>query len=299
MSRPRVAVLGEAIVALTRHPGDGPAYRGPFASGAPCIFASAASRMGCRVVLGAGVGQDDFGSLMVDSLAGHGVEVDRFQMDASLPTSAAFVRYRPDGGRSFIFYLDGTAALRYSIEWVPGLLAGADWLHVSGSTLAFGGELAETTRAALDQAEHEGVPISIDPNIRREAFSPALVEQLARRTRAARIVFASEGELEAIGLDAAELASRGSLVCSKAGAAGAKVLVDGTWHHVPGVPVVPVDPDGAGDIFAAAFVAATLAGRDPVAATETAVQVAGTSVTVHGPMNSEISELAEFEGLPR
>lgn len=299
MNRPRVTVLGEAIVALSRHPGDGPGYRGPFASGAPCIFASALARMGCQVALGAGVGKDDFGDLMVDTLARHGVEVGEIHVDPALPNAAAMIRYHEGGDRSFIFYLASTAALNYPADRVPVLMAGADWLHVSGSTLAFGGEMAAATETALEQAVRAGVPISLDPNIRREAFSPALVRQLSRWIRDVRVVFASEGELDALGLDADELSRHGALVCSKQGAAGAKVLVSGEWTHVDAIPVTQVDPDGAGDIFAAAFVAATLAGRDPIAATKVAVEVAGSSVTVHGPMNSEITELPEFAGLPR
>ena len=34
---------------------------------------------------------------------------------------------------------------------------------------------------------------------------------------------------------------------------GARLHYDETWHHVPGYPVPEIDPTGAGDVFAAAF----------------------------------------------
>ncbi|MFV0461649.1 MAG: sugar kinase [Nostocoides sp.] len=296
MRPPRVVTMGEAIVALMRHPGQPEGYLGPFASGAPCIFASAIGRLGCDAVVGMGVGDDDFGDLMLGELTAGGVDVSAAHIDPERPTSAAFVRYLEGGSRRFIFYLDQTAALEYPADRVTGLLDGADWLHVSGSTLAFGGSMAQATLEAMSVARERGVPVSLDPNIRAEASDPDLVAHLRRQAQASQVVFASEGELEGLGLSGPELAAGGTLVCHKQGAAGACVLLDGQWVTVPAIEAELVDPDGAGDIFAAAFVAATLVGRGPVDSARLACRVAGESVQVHGPMNSSIEPLIELAG---
>ncbi|MFV0450779.1 MAG: carbohydrate kinase family protein [Propioniciclava sp.] len=293
---PLVVTLGEAIVALMRHPAQGPGYLGPFASGAPCIFAHAAARAGCRVRIGMGTGRDDFGELMTSTLAEAGVEVALAHTDPDRPTASAFVRYHEDGSRSFIFYLAATAALNYPPERVGPLLAGADWLHISGSTLAFGGTTATAAETALEAAHERGIPVSIDPNVRPEAFDDDLITTLRRHLPRARVVFASTGELDALGVDALDLADQGVTVFDKQGAAGAQVLQGMTWHQVPAIAVDQVDPDGAGDIFAAAAVAALLAGQDPVAATRYACRAAGESVAHHGPMTSPITRLPAWEG---
>lgn len=291
---PRLATLGEAIVAFMRHPSSPEGYLGPFASGAPCIFASAAARLGVSTRLGAGWGRDDFGTVMASTLGGHGVVLDHVHVADERPTSSAFVRYRDDGSRSFIFYLEATAALDFPEAGVDALLAGVDWLHVSGSTIAFGGQTGAAAELALDAARARGVRTSVDPNVRPEAFTSELGRSLRRHIAAADVVFASEGELDALGLNARHVASKGALVVAKQGARGASVLIDDRWVTVPAIEVDQVDPDGAGDVFAAAFVSGTLAGRDPVAAAELGCQVAGESVAVHGPMNSSITRLPEL-----
>jgi sugar/nucleoside kinase (ribokinase family) len=48
--------------------------------------------------------------------------------------------------------------------------------------------------------------------------------------------------------------------------------------------VQPVDPDGAGDSFAAGFIAAALAGGDPVDAARAGVRVAAAAIQTVGPM---------------
>ncbi len=54
-------------------------------------------------------------------------------------------------------------------------------------------------------------------------------------------------------------------------------------------PCDEVDPTGAGDSFAAAFVSSFAGGADPVHAATTACAVAAHSVTVLGAMEAEVS----------
>jgi tagatose kinase len=58
---------------------------------------------------------------------------------------------------------------------------------------------------------------------------------------------------------------------------------------IPAPAVDEVDPTGAGDTFAAAFVVATLAGADPVEAAREAIDVAATGVGHLGPMEAPVA----------
>jgi sugar/nucleoside kinase (ribokinase family) len=62
---------------------------------------------------------------------------------------------------------------------------------------------------------------------------------------------------------------------------GARVHVDGRWFEVPAIPVEEIDPTGAGDSFAAAFLVALDEGAAPEDAARFAVAAA--SFTVESP----------------
>ncbi|MBF6590321.1 MAG: ribokinase [Ktedonobacterales bacterium] len=73
------------------------------------------------------------------------------------------------------------------------------------------------------------------------------------------------------------------LVVVTAGADGAQLLRDGEPpRHFPASPVREVDPTGAGDVFAAAFLCHLRATGDPAAAVAYANQVAGLSIEREG-----------------
>ncbi len=290
----RVLVIGEALATFMHYPTDPPLrFEGPILSGAPVIFASAAARLGVDVVLGTAVGADMFGDLFRERLGRDGVSSAGVIVDAERPTSAAFLSYEADGSRHYVFYLDGTASLGVG----PDVLdrAGAiDWVHVSGATLSFGGTTADTTWLAVERAMASGARISFDPNVRSAGLAPETARRVARLLEVADVVLASAGELEAIEGSEARILARGGAVCYKAGAAGATVLFGDDRWSVPAPTAHEVDPDGAGDIFAAGYVAATLAGADPRASAVVGVRVASKSVEVRGPLESPIEPVDRY-----
>jgi 1D-myo-inositol 3-kinase len=75
------------------------------------------------------------------------------------------------------------------------------------------------------------------------------------------------------------------------GAAGADVILDGQTHHVMAHPADLVDPTGAGDVFAAAFLVDLARGRDPLAAARHAARCAAVAVEGTGP--SSLTRLAD------
>jgi sugar/nucleoside kinase (ribokinase family) len=291
---PRILVVGEAITAFMHYPTDEPLdFHGPFPSGAPVIFASAAARLGAHVELAAGVGDDMFGSQFRDRLASDGVSSRSLVVDAGHPTATVFVSYEADGSRSFLFYLDGTAALSVDSDALDR--AGiADWLHVSGATLWFGGRTASTAWLAVERAIAAGIRISFDPNVRAAVLSRETRRRFDILMGAASVVLASAGELEALGGSEAAIVARGAAVCSKAGAAGAIVATSAGRWSVPAPAAREVDPDGAGDIFAAGYVVAAALGAEPRECARVGVAVASASVEVRGPLESTVLPIQQY-----
>ena len=292
--RPRILVVGEAITAFMHYATDAPlAFHGPFPSGAPVIFASAAARLGAHVELAAGVGEDIFGSQLRERLASHGVSNRSLVVDPAVPTATVFVSYEAGGGRSFLFYLKGTAAL--SVEAGALDRAGAaDWLHVSGATLWFGGQTASTAWLAVERAFAAGTRISFDPNVRAAVLPAETRRKFDILLGAASVVLVSAGELEAVGGSEAAILERGAAVCYKVGVAGAIVATaTGRWS-VPAPVVVEVDPDGAGDIFAAGYVVAAALGAEPQDCARVGVAVASASDEVQGPLESKILPIEAY-----
>src|SRR5215216_2612645 len=120
----KVLTVGEIlveIVATTK--GDGflepQPLVGPFPSGAPAIFIDQVGRLGTPAAIVSRVGDDDFGWLNVDRLAAEGEA-----------TGSAFVRYRPDGSRTFVYNIAHSATGKLVLTpAAEALMANCDHLH--------------------------------------------------------------------------------------------------------------------------------------------------------------------------
>lgn len=66
------------------------------------------------------------------------------------------------------------------------------------------------------------------------------------------------------------------------GAQGARLHLDGRWHHVPAFPTKEVDPSGAGDVFAAAYLVRYRETGDPLASARFASCAASFCVEAEG-----------------
>jgi len=286
-----ILAVGEALVEFRRLTPDGRIaaageWAGPFPSGAPAIFASVAARLGAPSALVASVGADALGDMLLSRMRRDGVRTDALGVQPARRTAVAFVAYDAAGDRDFWFSVPDSAAVVVDHAELDRIAGHADWLHVCGSTLTFGGEVADAVEATAARVRAAGGSLSVDPNLRPNASAAALArtQELARD---ADVLFPSDGELDALGLAEDELLARGALICHTRGAAGAVVsghAVGPAPVVVPAPPATEVDPTGAGDTFAAAFVTATRAGADPVSAARTACAIAARSVAVMGAM---------------
>jgi tagatose kinase len=282
-------IVGEAIVAYQRDLGVdgadlGQPYTGPWASGAPAIAAYVAARLGVDTQFVGGVGADEGGQVMRRAFERAGVGLERLGEYSGLPTATVHITYRGHANREFDFDVRGTAATAVRGADLGGLPECAGWVHLSGSALAFGDPLASTALAAFDRARRAGARTSLDPNVRLEALTEdartALVDAIGR----ADVLLPSEGEMEALGLEVGRFVEAGATVCTTYGPGGVEVRERGRTTRLDALPVEVVDADGAGDTFAAAFIAASLAGASPIEAAGAGVRVAAHAIGVEGPM---------------
>jgi fructokinase len=264
-------------------------FSGPWASGAPAIAAYSAAMLGAPTHLVAGIGQDASGDTIRGRLSAAGVTCHESGGGRLRPTATAYISYYLDGHREFDFAVEDTAATAVLEADLATLPESASWLHLSGSALLFGEPLATAAMSALRRARAGGATVSVDPNVRTEALTPASAALLTEALTLADVIFPSTGELEALGLSVAGLTRRGTTVCSTDGPHGARLQTrEGTWV-IPAGSSDPVDTDGAGDSFAGGYIAAAMAGATPQQAARAGSRAAAESIAVPGPMQAELT----------
>jgi sugar/nucleoside kinase (ribokinase family) len=295
---PHIVSVGEVLVEIMRpkvgepldQPGD---FRGPFASGAPAIFAVAAARLGAAVGFIGGVGDDAFWRLLRARFEKEGVDTTQMQVLPGYTTGVAFVAYATDGGREFVFHLRHAAAGALDADRIdPGYFAEVGWLHLSGSAIA----LSPASRAACQRAvtltKAAGGKLSFDPNLRpelmgleeaREALAP-YIEAADLLLPTVEEAWALAGTDDDVAAARALMGDRDCVVALKRGAAGCTLFVGAERIDVPGFAVEEVDPTGAGDCFNAACVLGLDAGWPLERVGRFACAAGAHAVTRLGPM---------------
>jgi sugar/nucleoside kinase (ribokinase family) len=158
--------------------------------------------------------------------------------------------------------------------WVREALRRIDWVHVAplGRT-DFPAEtlevLARGRRLSLDAQGLVRAPVTGPLTVDAD-YDPAILDHVS-------ILKLSEEEALTVvgGIDERSLRTLGvPEVVVTLGSRGSIVLADGLAEHVSAWPI-DADPTGAGDFFAAAYLAARAGGAAPVAAARRATAVAG------------------------
>jgi 2-dehydro-3-deoxygluconokinase len=266
-------------------------------AGAESNVAIGLRRLGGTAAWVGRVGDDEFGRLVHMTLAGQGVDVSRAVVDPAAPTALLVKERRTNRLTRVYYYRTGSAGSRLGPSDVPeDLIRSAGVLHVTGITVALSDSARAAVHAAVDTARAAAVPVSLDLNYRRALWTAGeAAEALRSLIDKADILFATEPEAglvangQGAGALAAALAALGPReVLVKRGPLGVTACCDDQLTELPAHPVSMVDPVGAGDAFAAAYLAERLRGR-PVAERLDAATTAGAyAVTVAG----------DWEGLP-
>jgi fructokinase len=279
-------------------------FAGPYPSGAPAIFADQAARVGATTAMIGCVGPDDFGTLNLNRLAASGVDTAAIRRIPGTTTGSAFVTYRADGGRDFIFNIANSAsAALEAAQLQPELFHGCRYFHVMGSSL-FSPQIAAAVRRGVELARAAGARISFDPNVRKELLAlPEVEATIAAVLDVTDLLLPSDADLahlcpgqkedEAL---ASLLAAGRSMVLLKKGAQGSVYRDRERRIATPAFSAEEVDPTGAGDCFGGTFVACLAQGIPLDHAVRLANAAGALAVGKKGPMegNSTMSELETF-----
>lgn len=268
---------------------------GPYPSGAPAIFIDQVARLGHPAAMIGAVGDDDFGALNLERLRADGVDVSAIAVHPGAATGSAFVRYREDGGRDFVFNLRDSANRHIRIDAAAkAVLAGPVHLHVVGSSLG-ADAVATAVLEAVALAKAAGGTVSFDPNIRKEMLAAPGFNDRMQQVLAATDLFLPSGDELALFGTIPELLGHGiGAIVHKQGAAGARYVDASTDLAQPGFPADELDPTGAGDIFGATFTTGWLTGLDPAENLRRACAAGALAVTRKGPMEG-VSTSAELD----
>jgi sugar/nucleoside kinase (ribokinase family) len=191
-------------------------------------------------------------------------------VDEAQPSGVLVTIVDPDGERSFL--TDRGANLNLcSHDVPPALLDGAAMVMVSGYSFFAPGP-RQAVRGLFAQAQARGLAVAVDPASVGflEEVGPA---EFVAWTQGADWIFANQSEAATLTGEAAlegQVAALGrhySNVIIKRGSAGAALGGKAGIRLSLPAPAVPVvDSTGAGDAFAAGFIAALLAGADEATA---------------------------------
>lgn len=282
---------------------------GPFPSGAPAIFIDQVGKLGQECAIISRVGDDDFGWVNINRLADDGVDVSGIEVVHQGTTGSAFVRYREDGSRAFVYNIRHSAC--GTIELSNDMLALIDsctHVHVMGTAL-YAPSVVASILTAVERVKGAGGTVSFDPNLRPEILdSPGMHEALQTvlsRTdlfmpSGEELFLFSEAKNEADAI--VELLDKGiKAIVVKRGAKGASYFDSQTTLNLKGFDVEEIDPTGAGDCFGATFVTFWLQGASPADALCYANASGARAVTRAGPMEGastkfELDTLIKMQG---
>ena len=286
-----IRVLGEVMVDVIAHasmppvPGsDAEARITDQDGGSAANVAAWLADIGVPAELIARVGADSRGDGARARLEAAGVALS-IERDPDRATGRCVVIVTPDGERTMFPDPGANAHLAVTDidtrSWREG-----DHLHVSGYSLMREGSRAAAL-TAVDRARALGVTVSVD------ASSEAPIRELGHEAFLAwlepgDLLFANAAEAQALtGRDAPEealeaLAEHGLVAVVKRGGAGALAGTGNRRWSVPAVPAVVRDTTGAGDAFAAGFLASWTRDRDIEEALRLATRLAARAVTLQG-----------------
>jgi len=274
-------------------------------AGAEANVAIGVSRLGQTALWAGRVGSDPVGDLIIRELSAEGVQVHVARDDA--PTALMLKERRTSELTRVHYWRERSAGSSLSEKDVPEAeIEAAGVVHLTGVTAALGDTARRALWKAIEVARGHNVPLSFDINFRSRLWSDSEAAPILRDlVKHADILFAGEDEAALLtdesGPDAIRELSRlgPTTVVLKRGAQGSSALVDGRSFEVPVLPVRVVDAVGAGDAFAAGYLAGTLHGWPARQRLEVAAVLGSVAVSTEGDWEGlpHLEELASFREL--
>ncbi len=271
-----VTAIGELLIDFASLSADEAGYPTMKANpgGAPGNFLAALNAYGAKTAFLGKVGQDTFGTLLIQTMEKAGIETRGIVADPDVFTTLAFVTFSPEGDRSFSFARKPGADTRLLFEELDLSLIEETRVFHFGTLSLTDEPVRTTTRRAVKYAKERGKLITFDPNLRLPLWKSAEAarEQILWGLTQADVVKISDEEVEFLwGItDAGEAASKlleeygVKLAMITLGPRGAYLANRKGSARVSCPPVTPVDTTGAGDIFGGSAVSRLLAtGKRP------------------------------------
>lgn len=260
-------------------------------AGSEAMVAIGVARLGTPAAWAGRLGADEPGALVLLRLREEGVDTSAVRTDRQAPTGLMIKDYRNTDVTRTAFYRNGSSGTRLCPEDIAeDHIRAAGLLHVSGLTPGLSDSAAKATFAAVEIANDEGVPVSIDIDYAHALWYPEdAADVLYDLVSMCEIVFAGEDAARLLGLDgtpqelASALAELGpEQVIVELGPRGAVAELHGSRYEVPSYPVRSVDTEGADDAFVAGYLAEFLAGTSPDRRLRTAALCRAFALTVPG-----------------
>jgi len=220
--------------------------------------ATALATLGLPVEIMGKIGAGPLGDFLLSELDDRGIGAQGVKRDPEVGTSGTMVMVEPDGERRFVHFIGANANLILD-DIDSSSIQSASILHVAGS-LVLPGLDGQPTAELLKQAQEAGVVTFLDvvwddTGRWMELLGPALpyIDYFVPSLPEAQAISGRQDPAEA----AQVLLDHGvGTVGLKMGEDGCLVLTrDGTLIQQPAFVVEVVDATGAGDAFAAGFVA--------------------------------------------
>ena len=263
--------------------------------GSVCNSVVAASSLGAKAFFSGKVADDTDGELYVSDLNTAGVDFHSAGQDPGT-TGKCLVMVTEDAERTMNTFLGSSETLSAK-EIDQEALKNSEWFYVEGY-LVTDEERAKATREAVEYAKEQGVKIAIslsDPFV-VDVFGDALREVMGDGVD---LVFCNKDEaLSFTGSDDLDSAIEKLKLITKSfaitdGAKGAITFDGELVSRSEGVPAKAIDTNGAGDMFACAFLYAITSGRGYDWAATLANDCAARVVARFGPR----LDLEEFDAI--
>ncbi|MCS6862796.1 MAG: sugar kinase [Abditibacteriales bacterium] len=222
------------------------------------------AKLGFNVGAMGKVGCDGFGDFVLNTLQRHGVDTRGVVRDPEHATSGTMVLVHSDGERSFLHYLGANAALT-DADVDFNLVQQAKLLHIAGHFLMpkFDGKPAARV---LQRAQAMGVTTTLDTAwdsrgnwMRLLRHCLPYIEYFVPSYEEAKMCAGRDNprDVAQVFLDAGV-----KVVALKMGEQGCYLRTHDTEIRLPAYKVNTIDATGAGDAFAAGFLAGVLKGWD-------------------------------------
>jgi 2-dehydro-3-deoxygluconokinase len=291
-----ILCVGEALISLTPPTGTNLEEATDLlisTGGAEVNVAAHLARLGVSTRFAGRVGRDPFGARLRQTLAALGVDTRYLEADPDRPTGL-YVKDVSGSGTTMRYYRMASAATSY--RRVPEeALADVEHVHLTGITAALSDDCRKLVE---DLLELPHVTTSFDVNYRKALWDlPEAADTLRSLAERANTVFVGLDEAGDVwGCrtvdDVRRLLPQPSELIVKDGPHEAVSFVGSRVVRVPAPVIEVVEPVGAGDAFAAGYLAARHYGHDPEEALRWGHTLAGAVLQVLGDHGVTVDRVA-------